>query len=251
MYIYIYIYIYIYVYIHIHIYIYIYTHRSIGRVGATWLRELRLGGRRAASAAASQGKKGSRERNYSMYVCMCMYVCMYVCIYIYIYMYICLFFADAGSSDWTAARPPAPELESIRRARSTTCFFLFRYRVTSMELFWARGYALTHIYKYKYVHISIDSNNKNDNSNDNNNDNHHTYIYIYIERERERNYSIWYHSTCYYTYYMMLHVVWKLLADAWRASRLTDTPGLRRVAHRHPYHCNHYNYHNHYDDYKC
>ena len=41
-------------------------------------------------------------------------------------------------TEWTTSRPPAPELESIRRAHSITCFSLFRYGVIVVQLFWVR-----------------------------------------------------------------------------------------------------------------
>ena len=38
-----------------------------------------------------------------------------MCIYIYIYICVCVFGRESVVIGWTATKPPAPELESIRR----------------------------------------------------------------------------------------------------------------------------------------
>ena len=50
----------------------------------------------------------------------------------------------------TISRPPAPELESIWRPHSKSCFFLFRCRVIFIKLFWVRGSGLGWSGKYSF-----------------------------------------------------------------------------------------------------
>ena len=99
------IYIYIYIYTHtcVCIYIYIYTHTyTHTHISTLWNWSggcfCRLGG--------------------------------YVCIYIYIYIYISSLRSWLRRVEYrTVTKPPTPELESIWRAHSNLCFFLFRYIV--------------------------------------------------------------------------------------------------------------------------